>query len=146
MKRWMLTGTLLSVLVLAACSAKTDSPTGTGNNLQLVTQILSPICEKTLKEHFQMPEAAVNAGIDEKAVCDCGLSKTETKLSSDPARILKILSDEDAQVKFLTEVASECAGELAQKAIKDSINNALNPAGSSSGSSGSSGGASQGLS
>lgn len=123
MKKAILTGLLL----LVACGPKTADTTGSNPQLQLVTQALTPICEQTLKDQKIMPEDAAKFGVTEKAVCECGLSKTEGKLTSDPARIIKIISSEDEQVKFLTEVGSECAVELVKKAVSDAVGNFGSP-------------------
>lgn len=124
MKKW-----IPLVLLLSACSgnnqpSQTNTPSvGAG----LLVQVLNPICTKTLQEQKIIPDAARNVGVNESAVCECGLRKVETKVAANPARILDIINSSDAQINFLKEVGAECAGELAQKAVAGVFNPGASP-------------------
>jgi hypothetical protein len=111
-------------LLLAACGPNTNnppSPTGpntpAGGRASVVVEILSPICADTLRDRDIIPQQARDFGIDEAAVCKCGLSRTEAKLLANPTQILDLLVNQDAQIKFLLDVGQECTGELLQQAI-----------------------------
>lgn len=115
---------LAAGLALAGCNTgaapgQTSSPTGTTGNTgaSLIVAGLTPICANTLRDKDVIPQAARNAGVDEAAVCECGLRRAETKLISNPALLVDILRSTDAQVQLLVQVGTECTAELVQRAL-----------------------------
>lgn len=107
------------LFLLTACStgnspAQTSSSTTTNS---LIVQSLTPLCASTLKDQKVIPDQAKKLSVDEKAVCECGLRKVETKLTSNPALFIDVLRSTDAQIKLLVDVGTECSGELLKKAL-----------------------------
>ncbi|HEY9844545.1 MAG: hypothetical protein ACAI44_23735 [Candidatus Sericytochromatia bacterium] len=109
------------ILLLTACSTGAGpAQTGTSTNnpgTSLIVKGLTPLCASTLRERDVIPQQARNLGVDEAAVCECGLRRVETKLSQNPALILDLLRSTDAQVALLVQVGGECSAELLQRAI-----------------------------
>lgn len=117
----------LGTLVLAALVGCTNIPGGTTTSStpspssspvsSIITQALTPICANTLKDRDIIPQQARDFGIDETAVCGCGLRRMETKLTNEPALFIEIFSNRDQQIKILSELSSECAAELLGNAL-----------------------------
>lgn len=128
------TTTLLSALgILAGCntglgptqpgaSASPSSTTGS-----LIVQALTPICASTLRDKQVLPSQAAQFGIDEAAVCECGLRRVEAKVAANPAVILDVLKSTDAQINLLVQVGGECSAELIQKAILGNLSPSPTP-------------------
>lgn len=110
---------LSACLAVLACNP-TGAPTGTGSSAQstIITQTLTPICADTLKGQKIIPEQAVNLGITETAVCECGIRRVEAKVTANPAILIDILNDKDKQISTLVELGQECVTELLQKALQ----------------------------
>lgn len=107
-------------LLLSACTPGGNPPpaqTGPQAQTSQLTQILSPICAETLRERDVIPQEARNFGIDEAAVCRCGIARTETKLRANPGQIVDLLLNQDAQIQFLVELGQECSVQLLQEAL-----------------------------
>lgn len=114
-------GFLALCLLLSACTPGSNLPPaqtgGTNAQTSQLTQILSPICADTLRDQNVIPQDARNFGIDEAAVCRCGIARTETKLRANPGRIVDLLLNQDAQIQFLVELGQECSVQLLQEAL-----------------------------
>ncbi|MBF2055000.1 MAG: hypothetical protein IGS03_16250 [Candidatus Sericytochromatia bacterium] len=113
-------GFLALCLLLTACTPGGNPPPAqTGSNAQTsqLTQVLSPICADTLRDQNVIPQEARNFGIDEAAVCRCGIARTETKLRANPGQIVDLLLNQDAQIRFLVELGQECSVQLLQEAL-----------------------------
>lgn len=115
----------MSLMSFTACSASgtTAAGTGTGSSVQssLIVQALSPICTDQLQKRDVIPQQAKDLGISEKAVCECGLRRTEAKFIAEPQLLGTILTDRDKQIEILTQLASECSAELLQQALLKQI-------------------------
>ncbi len=112
----------LSTLALLAIAGCTNTPAGTtpgstSTQGSIITQALTPICASTLKDRDIIPQQARDFGIDETAVCDCGIRRMETKLKNEPGLFVQIFSDRDQQIKIMSELSSECAVELLGNAL-----------------------------
>lgn len=120
----------LSTFVLLALVGCTNTPAGTSSTPtpssspqnSIITQALTPICANTLKDRDIIPQQARDFGIDEAAVCNCGIRRMETKLKNEPALFVQIFSDRDQQIKILSELSSECAAELLGNALTNGGN------------------------
>lgn len=107
---------LAAVLLLSACGpAGNLLKTGT----KAAVDVLSPICANLVEDQDIIPQQAKDLKIDEKAVCDCGLKKAETKLTAQPDLVLKIINEEEDRNQFMLEVATECSGELLKTALDE---------------------------
>lgn len=115
----------LSLMSFTACTAAgtTATGTGTGSSAQssLIVQTLSPICVDQLQKNDVIPQQAKDLGITDKAVCDCGLRRTEAKFIAEPQLLGTILTDRDQQIEILTQLAAECSSELLQQALLKKI-------------------------
>lgn len=114
---------VVSIMSLTACTATETTGTSTGSSAQssLIVQALSPICEDQLQKRDVIPQQAKDLGISEKAVCECGLRRTEAKFIAEPQLLGTILTDRDQQIEILTQLASECSAELLQQALLNRI-------------------------
>ena len=123
MKRKLSTYTPLGLIpilcLLASCNtgAAPGQTTSSNPGASLIVAGLTPICASTLRDRDVIPQAARNAGIDEAAVCECGLRKAETQIRTNPALLVELLRSTDAQIQLLVSVGSECTAELVQRAI-----------------------------
>lgn len=107
------------LLLLAACSPG-STPSQTSSNPitgGILVQTLTPICASTLRDKNVVPSQARSFGIDETAVCECGLRKVQDKVAANPAILIDVLRNTDTQVSLLVSVGSECSQELLTRAL-----------------------------
>lgn len=120
---------LAAALILSACGPNGAITGLAKQGTQAAVGVLTPICANLVEDRDIIPDIAKGVGIDEEAVCDCGLRKAEVKLTAQPQLAVDILQDEEARNTFMIAVATECAGELLQKAVNQVTNpNASNDA------------------
>lgn len=107
------------LLLLAACSPG-STPSQTSSNpisSGILVQTLTPICASTLRDRNVIPSQARGFGIDETAVCECGLRKVQDKVAANPAILIDVLRNTDTQVSLLVSVGAECSQELLTRAL-----------------------------
>lgn len=104
------------VVLLAACSS-TPTQTGSTSTSGILVQALTPICASTLRDRKVIPEQARGFGIDETAVCECGLRKVQDRVAANPALLVDVLRSTDAQISLLVSVGTDCSKELLARAL-----------------------------
>lgn len=120
---------LPAALLLTACNTGSSPANTTGNttNVSLITQVITPICASTLRDQDIVPQQARNLGIDEAAVCECGVRRVESKIAANPGRLLTVLSSTDAQIQLISELGTECTQELLVRALGGQPNTGATP-------------------
>ncbi|MGV3527021.1 MAG: hypothetical protein ACO1RX_22590 [Candidatus Sericytochromatia bacterium] len=116
-------------LLLSACNTGSSPANTTGNASQasLITQVITPICASTLRDQDIVPQQARNLGIDETAVCECGVRRVESKIAANPGRLVTVLSSTDAQIQLISELGTECTQELLVRALGGQPNTGATP-------------------